>query len=114
MPTKPKVPSFSKSWESIGIPKEVLLRVMTNMVVFPAVRVNNLNDKDVLSTKVLTCFVNALSQTGVAITDENMNVSDEETEVLLMYIPEIITEGNEEAEAHERFERGIKWVKESI
>jgi len=105
--TRSKIPSFSKSWEKTGIPKELLIRVMTNMVVFPAVKVNNLNDQDLLSSKVLTCFISALSQTGVSITDEN-SVSNEETEVLLMYIPEIIVEGNTEAEAHERFERGIK------
>ena len=104
--------SMSQSWEKIMIPRELLYRLMTNMVVFPAVRVNNLNDQDLLSSKVLTCFINALSQTGVSITNEN-SVSNEETEVLLMYIPEIIVEGNTEAEANERFERGIKWVKES-
>jgi hypothetical protein len=99
--------SMSQSWEKIMIPRELLYRLMTNMVVFPAVRVNNLNDQDLLNKKVLTCLINALMQTGVSITDSLGNDVQHAT-TLITEIDTCIKQGNEEAESNERFERGIK------
>tara|TARA_R110002020_G_scaffold461981_2_gene681239 strand:- start:2075 stop:2407 length:333 start_codon:yes stop_codon:yes gene_type:complete len=96
---------LDKDFSGLEVPLDFIKRIMTNMVVNPAVKVSNLEDQDLLNQKMLSCFFHAIRKTGVTVVNGD---EYEDINTCILSMMNVIELGNEEAKQIERFERGIK------